>query len=88
MSRVITDAGKIPNHVVIIPDGNRRWARSHSLKPWQGHEAGAKNLEKLVCYALKKGIHFLSFWGSSLDNLKKRTLSERRALLDIYSRYF
>ena len=79
---------KIPNHVAIIPDGNRRWAKEHDLEPSQGHEEGAKNLEKLVRYALKRGIHSLSFWGSSLDNLKKRPLAEKRALLDIYSRYF
>jgi len=78
----------IPNHVAIIPDGNRRWARSRKLDPWEGHEAGAKNLEKLVSFALKKGIHCLSFWGSSLDNLKKRPFREKRALLDIYKRYF
>jgi len=78
----------IPNHIAIIPDGNRRWAKAKNLKPWEGHEAGAKNLEKLVSFALEKGIHCLSFWGSSLDNLKKRPFEEKRALLDIYKRYF
>ncbi|OGI16629.1 MAG: di-trans,poly-cis-decaprenylcistransferase [Candidatus Moranbacteria bacterium RBG_19FT_COMBO_42_6] len=78
----------IPNHIAIIPDGNRRWAKARNLKPWEGHEAGAKNLEKLVSFALKKGIYCLSFWGSSLDNLKKRPFEEKRALLDIYKRYF
>ena len=79
---------KLPNHIAIIPDGNRRWARDHGRKPWEGHEAGAQNLEKLVRFALKKGVKCLSFWGSSLDNLKKRPFSEKRALLDIYRRYF
>jgi undecaprenyl diphosphate synthase len=78
----------IPNHVAIIPDGNRRWARSKNLKPWEGHAAGAKNLENLVIFALKKGIYCLSFWGSSLDNLKKRPLQEKKALLEIYKQYF
>ncbi|HEX7586536.1 MAG TPA: polyprenyl diphosphate synthase [Patescibacteria group bacterium] len=78
----------IPNHVAIIPDGNRRWAKARNLKPREGHEAGAKNLEKLVSFALKKGIYCLSFWGSSLDNLKKRPFEEKKALLDIYKRYF
>lgn len=78
----------IPNHIAIIPDGNRRWAKARNLEPWEGHEAGAKNLEKLVSFALKKGIRCLSFWGSSLDNLKKRPFNEKRALLDIYKRYF
>lgn len=78
----------IPNHVAIIPDGNRRWARGKGMKPWEGHEAGAQNFEKLIEYSLKKGINCLSIWGSSTDNLTKRPISEKRALLDIYRRYF
>lgn len=58
------------------------------MKPWEGHEAGAKNFEKLIEYSLKKGINCLSIWGSSTDNLTKRPISEKRALLDIYRRYF
>ena len=41
------EKNNLPSHVVIIPDGNRRWAKEHGLKPWEGHEAGAKNTEKL-----------------------------------------
>ncbi|PIP28084.1 MAG: di-trans,poly-cis-decaprenylcistransferase [Candidatus Moranbacteria bacterium CG23_combo_of_CG06-09_8_20_14_all_35_22] len=78
----------IPNHIAIIPDGNRRWAKNKGLKPWEGHEEGAKNLEKLIQVALKKGIKCFSMWGSSMDNLLKRPISEKKALLDIYKRYF
>ena len=78
----------IPKHLVIIPDGNRRWARERGLEPWDGHEFGAQNTEKLINYALKKGLQCLTFWGSSLDNLKKRPLQEKKALLDIYKKYF
>lgn len=78
----------LPLHIAIIPDGNRHWARERGLKPWDGHEAGAKNTEKLVREALKLGIKCISFWGSSLENLKRRPLQERRALLRIYEKYF
>jgi undecaprenyl diphosphate synthase len=78
----------IPNHVVIIPDGNRRWARSRGLEPWNGHEAGAKTMKELIQAARDLGIRELSFWGSSLDNLKKRPLTESRELLRIYSEQF
>jgi undecaprenyl diphosphate synthase len=78
----------IPNHVAIIPDGNRRWARGKGMKPWEGHEVGAQNFEKLIEFSLKKGINCLSIWGSSIDNLTKRPISEKRALLGIYKRYF
>lgn len=78
----------LPNHVAIIPDGNRRWAKEKKLKPWEGHQAGAENLEKLIVFAQKRGIKCLSFWGSSIDNLQKRPFQEKRALLEIYKKYF
>jgi undecaprenyl diphosphate synthase len=78
----------VPFHVAIIPDGNRRWAKACNLKPWEGHEAGAKNFEVLIKHSLKKGIKCLSIWGSSLDNLLKRPIPEKRALLEIYKKYF
>lgn len=79
---------KLPNHIAIIPDGNRRWAKKRDLKPWIGHEFGAKNTEKLIRKSFKIGVRCLSFWGSSLENLKKRPLQERVALLGIYEKYF
>lgn len=78
----------IPRHVAIIPDGNRRWARERGLKPWNGHEEGAKNIERLVRLALKKGVRCVTFWGSSVDNLTKRPMEEKIALLKIYEEYF
>jgi undecaprenyl diphosphate synthase len=79
---------KMPIHIAIIPDGNRRWARSRGLLPWDGHAEGAKIVEKLIKKALNLGIKNLSFWGSSLDNLKKRPYQEKRALLKIYLEHF
>jgi len=78
----------IPTHIALIPDGNRRWARSRGLDPWKGHEEGAKNLEKIIKKAFDLGIECLSFWGSSLDNLTKRPFQEKRALLRIFEKYF
>jgi len=78
----------LPGHIAIIPDANRRWARERGLPPWKGHEVGAENFEKLISYSLKKGIKCLSIWGSSIDNLTKRPLEEKRALLGIYKKYF
>ncbi|MBU2025266.1 undecaprenyl diphosphate synthase family protein, partial [Patescibacteria group bacterium] len=79
---------KIPKHIAIIPDGNRRWAKKRSLKPWQGHEAGAKNLEQILEAAKENNIKYISFWGSSEDNLRKRPFLEKKELLKIYQKYF
>ncbi len=75
-------------HVAIIPDGNRRWAKGKGMKPWEGHKAGADIIEEITKEALDLGIKCLSFWGSSADNLKKRPLEEKKALLEIYETYF
>ncbi len=78
----------VPHHVVIIPDGNRRYAKNLGKEPWYGHEVGAKNTETLIKKAHQLGVKELSFWGSSLENLKKRPFEETRALLRIYETYF
>jgi undecaprenyl diphosphate synthase len=86
-SRNSQEQESLPRHVAIIPDGNRRWAALKGLEPWDGHEAGAKNTERLVREARRLGIRELSLWGSSIENLKKRPVLESKALLDIYGRY-
>jgi undecaprenyl diphosphate synthase len=78
----------LPRHVAIIPDGNRRWASLQGKQPWEGHEAGARMTENIVREARTLGIRELSFWGSSLENLSKRPLEEKRELLRIYATYF
>lgn len=78
----------VPHHVALIPDGNRRWAKARGLDPWDGHEAGAKNTEKIIERARELGVRVFSFWGSSMENLTKRPFEEKRALLRIYEEYF
>lgn len=82
------ELSNLPAHVAIIPDGNRRWARARGMKPQEGHQAGAKNFEELIKYSNRIGIRCLTVWGSSLDNLKKRPIHEKKALFDIYQKYF
>ena len=74
--------------MAIIPDGNRRWAKKNGLQPWDGHEAGAKNVEKVLKANLDLGVKHVTFWGSSVDNLQKRPWREKRALLNVYRKYF
>jgi len=77
-----------PKHIAIIPDGNRRWARKKGLLPWMGHQVGVKALEKLLdkCQELK--IPYFTFWGSSWDNLTKRSKNEVNFLYKLYTKYF
>jgi tritrans,polycis-undecaprenyl-diphosphate synthase [geranylgeranyl-diphosphate specific] len=82
------DPTLLPRHVAIIPDGNRRWARERGLEPWEGHRAGAQVTEQLIKTAREMGIREISFWGSSLENLSKRPMEEKLALLEIYTENF
>jgi len=78
----------LPQHVVIVPDGNRRWARKKGLAPWRGHIAGAKKGIEQSRTALDLGIYCLSFWGGSWNNLTKRSRVEVNILFKIYEQYF
>lgn len=78
----------IPEHVVVIPDGNRRWAQQRGLMPWLGHRAGAKTSDKVAQAALDLGIPCLSFWLGSWQNLTKRPKIEVNFLFKLYEQYF
>ncbi|MFA5207805.1 MAG: polyprenyl diphosphate synthase [Candidatus Paceibacterota bacterium] len=86
---------KIPNHVAIIPDGNRRWAKKKNLasfvghqKAFIGHQKGAGTAEEIIEKALEMKIPYLTIWGSSLDNILKRSKSEVNCLLKIFEKEF
>ncbi|NQV00601.1 MAG: di-trans,poly-cis-decaprenylcistransferase [Parcubacteria group bacterium] len=82
------DKENLPNHVAIVPDGNRRWARKKGLASWRGHLAGAKITERIVKQAFDLGIGCLSFWGGSWNNLTERPQKEINSLFSIYECYF
>lgn len=71
-------------HVVIIPDGNRRWAKSHGLLAWQGHYEGSKRVEEVSREGIKLGITHLTVWGGSYNNLTERTKKEVSVLDAVY----
>lgn len=75
---------KVPEHIAIIPDGNRRWARNRNLEPHFGHyKAGSyANMESLLKEAKKLGIKRVSIWGFSTENWK-RSKEERDAIFDL-----
>ena len=77
----------LPKHVVIIPDGNRRWAKKRGLPSFIGHREGAKNTEKLLKAVLDLGIENLTLWGSSVDNVTKRSSAEIKFLMKIFEIY-
>ena len=75
---------KIPKHVAIIMDGNRRWARKQGLPVLRGHWVAAeKVIEPLVEKAAEMGISYLTFWAFSTENWK-RAKEEVEGLMRIF----
>lgn len=74
----------IPNHVAIILDGNRRWAKKRGMKPQEGHYKGFTNLENLVDYVFFKGVKILSVYAFSTENFS-RAKDEVDYLMDLFA---
>ena len=76
----------LPKHIAIIMDGNRRWAREKGMPVSFGHKEGAKTLEKIVRYANKIGIKYITVYAFSTENWK-RTTEEVIALMNLFQSY-
>ena len=76
----------MPKHIAIIMDGNRRWAREKGLDIKQGHKEGAKTLEKIVRYANKIGLEYITVYAFSTENWK-RAEDEVKALMLLLQNY-
>lgn len=76
----------LPKHIAIIMDGNRRWAKNKNLPVSLGHKEGAKTLEKVVRYANKIGIKYITVYAFSTENWK-RTTEEVTALMNLFQSY-
>ena len=76
----------LPKHIAIIMDGNRRWAKKRNLPVALGHKEGAKTLEKIVRYANKIGIKYITVYAFSTENWK-RTEEEVNSLMTLFQNY-
>lgn len=75
-------SGKL-NHLAMIPDGNRRWAKARLLLPWKGHIEGVKRFWELAEAGAQMGIKYLTFWAGSYSNLSKRSKEEVDVLFEL-----
>ncbi|WP_147918160.1 isoprenyl transferase [Ruania zhangjianzhongii] len=70
LSRALQGA-RLPRHVGLMLDGNRRWARSVGLATAQGHQAGADRIADLLGWCEDVGIERVTLWMLSTDNLRR-----------------
>lgn len=64
-------ASRVPRHVAIVLDGNRRYAKKLGLHPWKGHEFGLRKLEDLFSWCMELGIRELTLYCFSTENFKR-----------------
>lgn len=76
----------MPKHIGIIMDGNRRWAKAKGKPVSYGHKEGAKTLEKIVRYANKIGLEYITVYAFSTENWK-RAEEEVKALMMLLQNY-
>ena len=76
-------ANKLPKHIGLILDGNRRWAKKNMLEANVGHLIGYENLKDRLFDFFDAGIHYLSIYALSLENARKRSVNELRYIFKI-----
>ncbi|UER55069.1 isoprenyl transferase [Kineosporiaceae bacterium SCSIO 59966] len=75
-------ADRVPRHVGVILDGNRRWARASGADTRSGHEAGAEKVLEFLEWCEEAGVEVVTLWMLSTDNLN-RPAEELAALLEV-----
>lgn len=82
----LLDRSRIPQHVAIIMDGNRRWAKKHQLPYMVGHWRGEETLTRIVRAAQELGIKILTVFAFSTENWK-RSSEEIEELIHLFKVY-
>jgi len=78
---------EVPKHIGIIMDGNRRFARRLLMKPWKGHEYGAKKIQKVMEWCKEIGCKELTLYAFSVENFN-RPEYEFNYLMDLFRKEF
>ena len=74
---------KTPQHIGIIPDGNRRFAKRLMKEPWRGHEWGIDKIKTFFDWSKELNIRVLTFYTLSLENLDSRPREELEFLFSL-----
>jgi len=72
----------VPQHIAIVMDGNRRWARQRHLPAIAGHRAGVETIRKTLRAARERGVEYLTLYSFSTENWS-RDPEEVRGLMGL-----
>ena len=67
---------RLPKHIGIIPDGNRRWALNNKLSKEKGYDHGINPGLQLFKLCQREGIEEVTFYGYTVDNTKRPTVQK------------
>ncbi|MEK7680580.1 MAG: polyprenyl diphosphate synthase [Patescibacteria group bacterium] len=76
----------IPEHIGIILDGNRRWAKERGLPTFFGHRKGMENAKRIILYAQKSGVKIVTMFAFSTENWS-RAPKEVGYLMKLFENY-
>jgi len=84
MSSTLSPESHVPQHIALIMDGNRRWAKHNKMAALQGHEyVSNKMIEPLAERCIERGVKYLTLWAFSTENWR-REKSEVDGLMQIF----
>ena len=78
-----TDSLEKPQHIVVVMDGNGRWAKKRLMPRTAGHHAGVKSTRNVVEECVKEGIEALTLFAFSSENWK-RPEQEVSSLMELF----
>lgn len=84
LEREVKAAQRLPNHIGLILDGNRRFARAAGMAKNLGHTLGAHKAYEVLEWCLELGIPHITLWVFSTDN-KGRDAEELGHLLELFA---
>ncbi|MDP6704084.1 MAG: polyprenyl diphosphate synthase [archaeon] len=79
----MTEDKAIPKHIVLFPDGNRRWAKERNLHTLEGHKKGGENFEQFMGWCKARGVETVTVFGFSTENWK-RSEEEVSYLMELF----
>jgi len=79
---LLSDVSGAPEHVAIIQDGNRRYARSRGAETTEGHREGAETTASVLEWCEEVGVEELTLYAFSTENFE-RPREERAAIFDL-----
>jgi ditrans,polycis-polyprenyl diphosphate synthase len=63
--------GRTPTHIAFIMDGNRRYAKNHSISTYNGHQEGSKALMKILTSCELFGVKYITVYAFAIENFKR-----------------